>query len=285
MMEISTAEAAAFWIVAPLTVIAALGVVTARRSVYSALCLAATMLLLAVLYIGQGAPFLGAVQIVVYTGAVMMLFLFVLMLVGVDSADSLVETIKGQRLGVAAAAIGFALVLIGGIGNAATNGFTGFGDVTDPANPAYGGNVDGLAELIFIRYVWAFELTGALLITATIGAMVLAHKEKLGPALTQREVSIERFRVGDRVTPLPSPGVFARHNAADLAALLPDGSPAHLSVSRVLISRRVAAHHPDAIERIDEWAPDLGSTEATPTDTAATDDTPGTSDSADGPNR
>lgn len=267
-MEISTGEAVQFWIVAPLTVIAALGVVTARRSVYSALCLAATMLLLAVLYIGQGAPFLGAVQIVVYTGAVMMLFLFVLMLVGVDSADSLVETIKGQRVAVAVAAIGFALVLAGGIGNAATNGFTGFGAISDPANPAYGGNVDGLAELIFIRYVWAFELTGALLITATIGAMVLAHKEKLGPALTQREVSIERFRSGDRVTPLPSPGVFARHNAVDLAAPLPDGSPAHLSVSRVLISRRVAAHHPDAIERIDELA-----------DAADTSETPG----ADGP--
>ena len=75
-MEISTGEAVQFWIVAPLTVIAALGVVTARRSVYSALCLAATMLLLAVLYIGQGAPFLGAVQIVVYTAAEMMLFMF-----------------------------------------------------------------------------------------------------------------------------------------------------------------------------------------------------------------
>src|ERR1044072_652178 len=87
----------AFWMLAPIMVIAALGLVLARKAVHAALCLAIVMISLAVLYAAQGAPFLFAVQIIVYTGAIMMLFLFVLMLVGVETSDSLVETIKGQR--------------------------------------------------------------------------------------------------------------------------------------------------------------------------------------------
>ena len=94
----STGEAVQFWILGTVAVIGALGVVAAPKAVYSALFLAMTMIILAVFYIAQGALFLGVVQIVVYTGAVMMLFLFVLMLVGVDSSDSLVETLRGQRV-------------------------------------------------------------------------------------------------------------------------------------------------------------------------------------------
>ena len=92
---------------APIAVLAALGVLFSKKAVHSALLLAATMLCLAVLYLAQDAPFLGVVQVVVYTGAVMMLFLFVLMLVGVDSADSLVETLRGQRVAAVAGGLGF----------------------------------------------------------------------------------------------------------------------------------------------------------------------------------
>ena len=91
-------ESVAFWVLASVAVLGALGMVLSRKAVHSALCLASTMICLAVLYIALQAPFLGVVQIVVYTGAVMMLFLFVLMLVGVDASDSLVETLRGQRL-------------------------------------------------------------------------------------------------------------------------------------------------------------------------------------------
>ena len=84
----------AFWVFATVAVIGALGTVAMRKAVHSAIMLAMTMIVIAVLYIMQGALFLGVVQIVVYTGAVMMLFLFVLMLVGVDSSDSLTETIR-----------------------------------------------------------------------------------------------------------------------------------------------------------------------------------------------
>src|SRR6186997_581312 len=79
-------------------VAAAIGILFARKAVHAALLLAVVMIGLAVLYAVQDAPFLFAVQIIVYTGAILMLFLFVLMLVGVDASDSVVETIRGQRL-------------------------------------------------------------------------------------------------------------------------------------------------------------------------------------------
>ena len=89
-----TGESIIFWLLAPLTVLAALGMLFVKKAMHSAILLAFVMISLAVFYLIQDAPFLGIVQIVVYTGAVMMLFLFILMLVGVDSSDSLVENIK-----------------------------------------------------------------------------------------------------------------------------------------------------------------------------------------------
>lgn len=223
-------EAAAFWVLAPVATLASLGMLLSRKAVHSALLLATTMLCLAVFYLAQDAPFLGVVQVVVYTGAVMMLFLFVLMLVGVDSGDSLVETIKGQRIAAVVAAIGFGALLILGLGDALTTN-----PGLEEANA--GGNVPGLAALIFSRYVFAFEVTSALLITAALGAMMLAHRERHEPRLTQRQLSVQRFRGGQHPAPLPGPGVYATHNAVDTPALLPDGSPAEVSVSKILIAR------------------------------------------------
>ena len=94
----SGGEAVLFWVLAPLSVLGALGLIFAKKAVHAALGMALVMINLGVFYIAQNADFLGIVQIFVYTGAVMMLFLFVLMLVGVDSSDSLVETIKGQKV-------------------------------------------------------------------------------------------------------------------------------------------------------------------------------------------
>ena len=227
-----TAEGVLFWVLATLAVGSAIGVVAAPKAVYSAMFLASTMIILAVLYIAQDALFLGVVQVVVYTGAVMMLFLFVLMLIGVDSADSLVETIRGQRIAAIIAGLGFGILLIGGIGNVSVTGFTGLAQANS------GGNVEGLAALIFTRYLWAFELTSALLITATLGAMVLAHRERFDRRKSQREMAIERFAPGGHPTPRPNPGVYARHNAVDVPARLPDGSDADSSVSSVLPRRK-----------------------------------------------
>ncbi|MFI6865786.1 NADH-quinone oxidoreductase subunit J [Nocardia sp. NPDC050406] len=238
MTQTSTGEAVLFWVLAAIAVAGALGMVCAPKAVHSALCLAATMISLSVFYIAQEALFLGVVQIVVYTGAVMMLFLFVLMLVGVDSSESLRETLRGQRIAVLVVGIGFGLILMAAISRGMNE------NSVATTGPGLGGDnmIGALAELIFVRYVWAFELTGALLITATIGAMVLAHREKFGPRTDQRELSKQRFRDGKQVTPLPTPGVYARHNAVDAPARLPDGSFAELSVSTILRHRRDRAH-------------------------------------------
>ncbi|MFB6958109.1 NADH-quinone oxidoreductase subunit J [Streptomyces sp. NPDC056309] len=227
----STGEAFQFWVLGTVAVIGALCTVFMKRAVHSALCLAATMIVLAVFYLTNGAYFLGIVQIVVYTGAIMMLFLFVVMLVGVTAADSLKETIKGQRWLALLCGLGFGILLVAGIANASLKEFNG----TGKANA--GGNVEGLASLLFTRYVFAFELTGALLITATVGAMVLTHRERTERARTQRELAEQRVREGRHVPPLPAPGVYARHNAVDIAGLLPDGTPSELTVSKTLRER------------------------------------------------
>ncbi|MFD3730554.1 NADH-quinone oxidoreductase subunit J [Streptomyces sp. NPDC058632] len=227
----SAGEAVQFWILGTVAVIGALCTILMRRAVHSALCLAGTMIVLAVFYLANGAYFLGVVQIIVYTGAIMMLFLFVVMLVGVTAADSLKETIKGQRWLALLCGLGFGILLVGGIGNAALTEFDGLGQAN--AN----GNVEGLAALIFTKYVFAFEITGALLITAVVGAMVLTHRERTERAKTQREMAEERVREGKQLPPLPAPGVYARHNAVDIPGLLPDGTTSDLTVSSTLRER------------------------------------------------
>ncbi|MFG2224295.1 NADH-quinone oxidoreductase subunit J [Streptomyces sp. NPDC048644] len=227
----STGEAVQFWILGTVAVVGALCTILMKRAVHSALSLAGTMIVLAVFYLANGAYFLGVVQVVVYTGAIMMLFLFVVMLVGVTAADSLKETLKGQRWLAAGLGIGFGILLIAGIGNASLKEFNGLGE----ANA--GGNVQGLAALIFTKYVFAFEITGALLITAAVGAMVLTHRERTERPASQREQSQARIREGKQVPPLPAPGVYARHNAVDIPGLLPDGSPSELTVNPTLRSR------------------------------------------------
>ncbi|MET9950265.1 NADH-quinone oxidoreductase subunit J [Streptomyces sp. NPDC006339] len=229
----STGEAVQFWILGTVAVVGALCTILMRKAVHSALCLAGTMIVLAVFYLANGAYFLGIVQIVVYTGAIMMLFLFVVMLVGVTAADSLKETLKGQRWWAAACGLGFGVLLIAGIGQAALTEFNGLG----AANTAHGGNVEGIAALVFTTYVFAFEITGALLITAAVGAMVLTHRERTERARTQRELSEQRVREGKHLPPLPAPGVYARHNAVDIAGLLPDGTPSELTVISTLRKR------------------------------------------------
>lgn len=227
-------EAILFWVLAPLSVLAAIGMLLVKKAVHSALLLAWVMISLAIFYIAQEALFLGIVQIVVYTGAVMMLFLFILMLVGVDSADSLLENIKYLRPIAVTAAIGIGGLLVSLIGRA-TISHNAYGLSIANQN----GNVQGLAQLLFTKYVWAFEVISALLITAALGAMVLAHSNKVRSKFSQRDLSAARFR-GKKLAEaagLPGPGVYALHNAVDVPARLPDGSTAATSISRVLEAR------------------------------------------------
>jgi NADH-quinone oxidoreductase subunit J len=233
-----------FWILAIASVGAALAMILVRKAVHCALMLAVVMLSLATMYAMQGAPFLAFVQIIVYTGAVLMLFLFVIMLIGVSSADSVVETIKGQRMAAGLAAIGLFLILILGIGHAA------LGPATPSTVATQATNLTGLATLIFTTYVFPFEVTGALLITAALGAMVLAHRERTSPRPTQRDLAARRLASG-QLAPDPSPGVYALHDAADMPALLPDGSTSDISVSTTL-SQRDLTQEPQSVRAIEE---------------------------------
>jgi NADH-quinone oxidoreductase subunit J len=207
-----------------------------HKAVHSALWVALTMINLAVLYVLQSAPFLGVAQVVVYTGAVMMLFLFVLMIVGVDASDALVETIKGQRRVsiLAGTLLVIGLVLLLG------NSFSVQTAQLANADSAYGGNVQGIAALLFGKYVLIFEITSALLITAAVGAMILAHKERTAPKKTQEVLAKELFAKGNYQGPLPSPGVYARHNSVDTPALLPDGSVSEISIPGPIVARGAA---------------------------------------------
>jgi NADH-quinone oxidoreductase subunit J len=193
--------------------------------VHSGLLMGLVMLALGVVYGVQDAQFLMFVQLIVYAGAVMSLFLFVLMLVGIDSSDSLVETLRAQKPLALLLGLGFAILLIAGVADA-TQGTQSAG--LEEAN--VDGNILGLAKLLFTRYVFAFEVTSALLITAALAAMVLTHREKVGPKVTQKLMMQQRFLTGDP-SPLPGPGVFARSNAVGTPALLPDGSASAESVS------------------------------------------------------
>jgi len=109
--------------------------------------------------------------------------------------------------------------------------------------------------VLFTKYVFAFEVTSALLITAALGAMVLAHRERLTPKITQRDAAAQRMRDyadhGKHLGPLPPPGVFARHNAVDTPALLPDGTPSEDSISRVLAARGSVNRSPGSATQVE----------------------------------
>ncbi len=228
-VAIPRGEELLFWFVAPVMVLGALGLLFAKRAVHAALSMVIVMIGLAVMYTANGAPFLGVAQVVVYTGAVMMLFLFVLMLVGVDGSDSLLETLRAQRW-VAVLAGGGLLVALVGVVLRVT--YPPSVELVEPVS-----NPEGVARLIFSDFVVAFELTGALLITAALGALTLTHRQRLTRRVGQRERAehtMASLAEGGSVTPQPVPGVYARHNASNIPALDPNQVPIAASVPRVL---------------------------------------------------
>ncbi|MGC4768077.1 NADH-quinone oxidoreductase subunit J [Micromonospora sp. DT44] len=234
---VSGGEQVTFWILAPLALIGAIGMVAARNAVHSALWLVLTMLCLGVFYVLQAGPFIGMVQIIVYTGAIMMLFLFVLMLVGRDASDSLIETLRGQRVAAIVLGLGFA-GLVGSALYGAVEGSTAVG--LDEANAE--GNVQGIARLLFTKYVFAFELTSALLITAAVGAMVLAHVERRKQDKMDQPATMRaRFAPGNYPGPKPGPGVFATSSSVATPARLPDGRLTERSTPDILPVRELTA--------------------------------------------
>ncbi len=228
---------------AVVSLIGAIGMVWARNAIHSALFLVVTMLSLGVFYVLQAGPFIGVVQIIVYTGAIMMLFLFVLMLVGRDASDSIIETLRGQRVAAILLGVGLAVLLGTALGRAINRPSVNL-TAANTAHSTQGtgnGNVQGIAQLLFTRYVFAFEITSALLITAALGAMVLAHVQR------DKDDKIDRSRRrcgpgSPRATTRgrsPARACSRRSDSVATPARLPDGSPAERSISEILPTREL----------------------------------------------
>jgi NADH-quinone oxidoreductase subunit J len=174
VLAVTATERAEFLVFVPLallSVAAAVGMVLSRNAVYSALLLVVNFFCLAGFYVLLEAQFIAAVQVIVYAGAIMVLFLFVLMLLGVGTEDVLLETIRGQR--AVAAVLG--LLLLGAVGFALVGGGLG-GGAGSLASANQGGNVQAVGRLLFTRYVFAFEAVGMLLVVAAVGALVLGKR-------------------------------------------------------------------------------------------------------------
>jgi NADH-quinone oxidoreductase subunit J len=153
----------------------AIGVVAARNPVHSALMLVMTLFGIAVLFVAQDAHFLAAVQVIVYAGAIVVLFLFVIMLLGVDREDSVEsDPLPGQRpvaIALAVLVLAELLLLVRVQGSWATGATSGSGPMSGS-----GTNVEKLSTVIFTRYLLPFEVTSVLLVIAVVGAVVLARR-------------------------------------------------------------------------------------------------------------
>jgi NADH-quinone oxidoreductase subunit J len=152
----------------------ALGVVLSENPVHAALSLVGTLFGIAVLFVAQEANFLAAVQVIVYAGAIVVLFLFVIMLLGVDRLENLrVEPLVGQRAAAAVVALGILALSVGAL---ASTGYevTGFVGEIDSSVP----DIERLGESLFTDYVFAFEMTSVLLVIAVVGAVALARRTR-----------------------------------------------------------------------------------------------------------
>ena len=169
-------ETFVFLVAAAICLVGALGVVLSKNPVHSALSLVATLFGIAVLFVAQEANFLAAVQVIVYAGAIVVLFLFVIMLLGVDRAEDLeVDPLVGQRAaaGVVGVAV-FALpvLALASTGWEATGAMANLGSLVDATVP----DVEGIGRVLFTRYVYALEITSILLAIAVVGAVMLARR-------------------------------------------------------------------------------------------------------------
>lgn len=225
-------EAVLFWVIAPLTVLAALGLLFARKAVYAAIGVVMMMIGLAFVYVAQGATFLGIVQVVVYTGAIMMLFLFVLMLIGVDAAESRIEALRAQKPLAIVTGVGILIGLIGTVASATLPAPLDYAPEVVDGNPLY------IAIVLFESFPLTMQLTGALLIIAAVSAITLTSRERITKKVTQRDVAEAKMAAwakrGTRIAQLPAAGVFATHNATDAPAVSGTGGVVNDSVPRVL---------------------------------------------------
>jgi NADH-quinone oxidoreductase subunit J len=187
-----TAEALVFWILAPISLGAAISVVALRNAVHAALMLIVNFFTIAVFYAVLEAQFLAVTQIIVYAGAIMVLFLFVIMLLGIDTDLAFSDRLRGQQPAAVLLGLGLLVVLLlGSAGpylgaeSACTGADPAVAAASDgscaglaAANEGESGNVGGVGLLLFTDYVWPFEVTSVLLVIAALGAMVLGRRHE-----------------------------------------------------------------------------------------------------------
>ena len=194
-------ETAVFLVAAAACLAGAVGVVLSRNPVHAALSLVGTLFGIAVLFVAQEAHFLAAVQVIVYAGAIVVLFLFVIMLLGVDRSDDLREPIAGQR--VAAIIIGVALFALPVLAFASVDfEATGSPHVDEVTTGVPPDQLEELGESLFTTYLFAFEITSLLLVIAVVGAVVLARRqprseEILDPDQLEQPADVDGEAVAD----------------------------------------------------------------------------------------
>ncbi|WP_136193365.1 NADH-quinone oxidoreductase subunit J [Actinomyces procaprae] len=228
---LSGGETILFAVVAVIMVACGLILLTAKRAVNAAVSMILIMICLAVLYVANEAPFLGIIQVVVYTGAVMTLVLFVVMLVGVGGDEPVAAHSAATKW----------LLALFGIGLIAVIAAVVWRTVFPPATGLAGGDdatPQSLAAVLFGDHVVTMELTGILLITAAVGALTLTHRQRVRPRLSQRDRVDARMRAyaasGTHPGQKPMSGVYAATNTAAAPALSASGEALEESVSRVL---------------------------------------------------
>ena len=250
----STGEIILFACTAIVMVACALGVLFLKKAAHSVICMVGVMLGLAVLYIANNAPFLGVAQIVVYTGAIMMLFLFVIMLIGIGTSDDYARQSRGAIVAAVLGGLGLIVIVTTAILKAAPATYA-----PSDVDPYSNQPVTDLAITLFQEHWLSMELAGGLLITAAVGAMLLTHSDRLGPKVNQEQTARNKMRAfaekGTRIGQLPAPGVYAQSNAADVPAISGETlGPVEESVPRVLrvrgLARTIGEVTPEVSEKL-----------------------------------
>lgn len=227
-------EVVLFWIVATLMVGGALGVLLFRKAAYAALSMVVVMIGMAILFFALQAPFNAAVQVIVYTGAILMLFLFVIMMIGLGASDGYQSQRRGYIWAAVLMGLALAVMFVSAI---LVSKVPGPGTMND--DPYSNVPITALAVNLFQEHWLTIQLTAALLITAAVGAVLLTHGDRLGPKLSQRSVARARMmlykQTGRHPGQLTAPGVWASGNAVDSPAIAGDTlTPVEDSVPRVL---------------------------------------------------
>jgi len=250
----STGEIILFACTAIFMVACALGVLFFKKAAHSVVCMVGVMVGLAVLYIANNAPFLGVAQIVVYTGAIMMLFLFVIMLIGIGTSDDYARQSRGAIVAAVLGGLGLIVIITTAVFKSMPDAYT-----PSKVDPYSDQPVTDLAITLFQEHWLSMELAGGLLITAAVGAMLLTHSDRLVPKADQAETARSKMRAfaerGARIGQLPAPGVYAQSNAADVPALSGETlGPVEESVPRVLrvrgLTRTIGEVTPEVSEQL-----------------------------------